>query len=107
MNSCGIDATYRVNVSLNDRRSSCDATISDIDDVTCTSTSSMTLTLYQCPSRHAVLGQYSPMHRLHTPLHFATWVYTQSHFEVQPAATFRPVDKKGSERSDAPLLPRR
>jgi len=57
MQSCGIDGTYHVNVTLHDGRN-CDATLSDIDDITCTSTSAMTLTLHQCQSPHTVLGQF-------------------------------------------------
>jgi len=61
MDSCGIDATYRVNATLNDRRT-CDATVSDIDAATCSSTSTMTLTLLsQCRDvTTPELGQSAP-----------------------------------------------
>jgi len=57
MNSCGVDGTYHVNVTRGDGRY-CDATVSDVDDASCTSTSTMTLTLRQCRSRRSVLGQF-------------------------------------------------
>ena len=57
MDSCGVDGTYHVNVTHSDGRS-CDATLSDIDAASCTSSSTMTLTLHQCRSRRSLLGQF-------------------------------------------------
>jgi len=66
MKSCGIEATYHVNVTLSDGHS-CNGTLSDIDDVSCMSKPAITLTLQQCPSRHTVLGQSAPAPRVIVP----------------------------------------
>lgn len=46
-NSCGLDATWRSNVTFYDG-SNCDATVSDVNEVTCSSAPSLKLSIHRC-----------------------------------------------------------